>query len=419
MAPSELLPHDTGRWDVYDFVCYGTLCAGYLLGVVGAEHLTLGGFLAVTVIHLLWLLLFRILIRYETTSFPVLLALFGVACLGLLEVKLSMGFDWLLPILSVGATSTTLAPRRSALFAGLLLAATIVIETFVDGLPNGFLVQDLTSIIPAFIFVYAFTLLVRHQIAQREHAEQLVRDLETSQTALQTAHTQLQHYADQVEELTITRERNHIAREIHDSLGHYLTILALQLETAAQMEARHDARLTGELAEARHTAMECLAAVRHSVATLRPSGTAIASLMVTLERLVSEFTAVSPQTEVTMDLDGPAQMVPPEARVTLFRAAQEALTNIRKHAGATKVLLRLRVAADHAELAVIDNGQGDSGAVPAPSFGLQGMRERVALLGGTVTAQAVSGQGWRVEVCLPLPLVAPETPAATVQGAPA
>lgn len=116
---------------------------------------------------------------------------------------------------------------------------------------------------------------------------------------------------------------------------------------------------------------------------------------------------------MTLDVDGPIQRVPPAARVVLFRAAQEALTNIRKHANATKVLLRLRVVEDHAELAVIDNGpNAASSTAPASGFGLQGMRERVALLGGTMIAQPAPEHGWRVEICLPFTTSAISTPIA-------
>jgi signal transduction histidine kinase len=404
------------RRDMYDFVTYTTLCAGYLLGVIAAEHLTLGGFAVVTAVHLAWLLLFRMLMRCDTPSLPLLVAMFVVACLGILEVRVGMGFDWLLPILTLGAICSMLTIRASLIFGGLLLLAFIGVVVLVDNAHLVQVSQDLTAIIPAFVFVYAFTFLARQQIAQRARAEQLVADLEASQAKLQTAHTQLQHYAAQVEELTITRERNHIAREIHDTLGHYLTILALQLETAAQMEARGDARLRGEIAEARRVATECLAAVRHSVAALHPTEPTGVSLIAALERLVGEFTAASPHTEVTLDVDGPAQGLPPAARVALFRAAQEALTNTRKHASATKVLLRLRVESDHAELAIIDNGQGGTPGDHASGFGLQGMRERVALLGGTMMAQPAPEQGWRVEVYLPLVAIR-EATANVMEGA--
>ena len=401
MTAPKITYHQNPQWDVAELVAYATVAAGYLLGVIAAAHLTLGGFLAVSGVHLAWLLVLRRLPARTPVPPLALVALFVIACLGMLEAWVGMGFDWLLPIVSIGVVCTCLSVRASAIFAGSLLAATIGILLVLNEQASAALGQNLTSLVPAFLFVFAFSCMARRQTEQRERAEQLVRDLEASQAALQAAHAQLQAYTEQVEELTVTRERNHIAREIHDTLGHFLTILALQLETATQLEARGDPQVRGALAEARHSATECLAAVRHSVATLRPADPTGVALVTAMQRLVAEFTAVSPQTAVTLDLDGPAQTVAPEARVALLRAAQEALTNIRKHADTTKVLVRLRVESDHAELAVIDNGCRRTAALP-PGFGLQGMRERVALLGGTMTAQPAPERGWRVEVCLPL-----------------
>src|SRR5581483_5191239 len=93
--------------------------------------------------------------------------------------------------------------------------------------------------------------------------------------------------------------------------------------------------------------------------------------------------------------------------LALYRCAQEALTNIRKHAHATKVLLRLSTSDEpegQVELTVLDNGQGSTPLheQKASGFGLLGMRERVALLGGTLRAGPESGHGWRIEVMLPL-----------------
>ena len=87
---------------------------------------------------------------------------------------------------------------------------------------------------------------------------------------LAEAHTRLQEYSAQVEELSTVRERNRIAREIHDTLGHTLTLLSVQLETATQFEARGDPRLHEELQQARQVAKACLADIRHSVEALRP-----------------------------------------------------------------------------------------------------------------------------------------------------
>ncbi|HEV2405301.1 MAG TPA: ATP-binding protein, partial [Ktedonobacterales bacterium] len=123
-------------------------------------------------------------------------------------------------------------------------------------------------------------------------------------------------------------------------------------------------------------------------------------------RLRAEFAAALPDTEITLDIEGPIQTLPPELRVALYRCAQESLTNIRKHARATKALIRVRVDDCEVEMTILDNGVGDGAAGDGrePGFGLLGMRERIALLGGAATAHPEPERGWRVEARVPLTL---------------
>src|SRR5581483_6456676 len=118
-----------------------------------------------------------------------------------------------------------------------------------------------------------------------------------------SAHTRLQEYSARVEELSVIRERNRIAREIHDTLGHALTLLAVQLETATQLEMRGDPRLHDKLLEARSVAKACLADVRHSVEALRPDEASRGSFQEQLQRLVAEFEATCRETRITLDLE--------------------------------------------------------------------------------------------------------------------
>jgi signal transduction histidine kinase len=114
-----------------------------------------------------------------------------------------------------------------------------------------------------FLAVYGYGAII-HELALAHTAK------DVANARLAAAHTQLQEYSAQVEELSVIRERNRIAREIHDTLGHALTLLSVQLETATQLEARGDPRLHEELLQARQVAKACLTEVRHSVEALRP-----------------------------------------------------------------------------------------------------------------------------------------------------
>jgi signal transduction histidine kinase len=142
------------------------------------------------------------------------------------------------------------------------------------------------------------------------------------------------------------------------------------------------------------------------VEALRPDNTSAGSLQEHLRRLVAEFEMACRETVIALDLEEATHPLGPELCLALYRCAQEALTNVRKHAHATKVLLRLSTTSGsegQVELTVLDNGQGTTplDEYPASGFGLLGMRERVALLGGTLRAGPDAGHGWRVEVVLP------------------
>jgi signal transduction histidine kinase len=400
---------------------YVTALAGYLFTLLATHSLTLPGFLAFTAANILWFVCFTVLTNFSDNctmnqihliTLGLLVATFWAAALIFADVAL----DWLLAIVTIVVLILVYPTRLAFIVGGGLALGTmllVVIASIGSGRAPGQILQDQITLAPAFLYAFTFPLFMRQQRQQRERAEALVAELEVAQE-------QLRAHADQVEELAVTRERNRMAREIHDTLGHYLTILAVQLETALKLEERDDPRLHHELVEARHAAAECLAEVRHSVNALRPTDLSRYTLSEALARLVREFESVLPDTtEIVLDADGDSDRLSPELTVTLYRCAQEALTNVRKHAQATKVLVRLRVDGGQAELTILDNGphgtdgtDGTDGAQAATSgFGLQGIRERIALVGGGVAAGPEPGAGWRVEVTMPV------TPANTIPSA--
>ncbi|MGE5334802.1 MAG: sensor histidine kinase [Nitrososphaerota archaeon] len=397
---------------------YATALAGYIFSVLSTRPLTLPAFLAFTAANLLWFGCFILLTRYgdRWSLLPAHLLLLG---LGIATIWTSamvfadFALDWLLPVVTIVVylliypLQTALATSGTIALGTLLL---LLIAQISSGQAPAQILQDQLTLVPAFLYAFTFPLFMRQQWQQRERAEALVAQLEVAQA-------QLRAHADQVEELAVSRERNRMAREIHDTLGHYLTILAVQLETALKLEEHEDPRLHDELVEARRAAAECLAEVRQSVSALRPTDLTRLTLTEALARLVREFESVLPETEIVLDAEGNVDALAPELRVALYRCAQEALTNVRKHAQATKVLVRLRVNHNQAELTILDNGQFTATDIQAtPSgFGLQGIRERIALVGGSVSAGAEPGSGWRVEALLPV-APAEQSPDAPVTG---
>jgi signal transduction histidine kinase len=241
------------------------------------------------------------------------------------------------------------------------------------------------------MFVGVFTHFALSERAARAEVERLAAEQ-------RAANQKLREYAAQVEELATTKERNRVAREIHDSLGHYLTVINVQLEAAQVLLASDPVRATAALRQAQSLTQEGLADVRRSVAAIRAAPTGDRPLPEAVAELAEECRAAGIVTQ--LDVRGAPRALSLQTDLTLYRAAQEALTNVRKHARASRADLTLDYAAgDRVRLVVQDNGVGS--AAPDGGFGLLGLRERAQLVGGTVQIHTEPGQGFRLEVGAP------------------
>jgi signal transduction histidine kinase len=236
----------------------------------------------------------------------------------------------------------------------------------------------------AIVFVVVFT---RVAASERE-----------ARTALAEANQLLRDHASQVEELATTKERNRLAREIHDSLGHYLTVVNVQIGAAQAILEQDRPRALDHLAKAQALTQEGLAEVRHSVAALRASPTESRPLPEALAKLAEQWNTAGLRTRFVMA--GTIRPLTPQVNLTLYRAAQEALTNVGKHAHATSVDLHLDYRDERAvQLSVKDNGVGSDNS--EGGFGLLGVRERVQQLSGAVRVRTNAGEGFALEVELP------------------
>ena len=179
-----------------------------------------------------------------------------------------------------------------------------------------------------FAFVLAFVLLlVSAVLAEHKSRARLIK-----------AHRRLRDYALQIEDRATLQERNRIAREIHDSVGHYLTAQSIQLENTALFLTKDLEKAGSHLEKARQLGKEALIDIRSSVATLRKNPVE-RSLKITIEQIIAQFQAntniaVSFKTNLVTTL-------PLEINTALYRIVQEALTNITKHSQATQVELLL------------------------------------------------------------------------------
>jgi signal transduction histidine kinase len=213
----------------------------------------------------------------------------------------------------------------------------------------------------------------------------------------QRAREQLRAYALQVERLAAAQERNRVARDIHDGLGHSLTVVQMQVKAARAVLRTDPAKADAVLAKAQQQAQEALAEVRRSVSSLREARPAV-PLPEALHALAEETSAAGVPTR--LEVSGAARPLEAGAEESLYRAAQEGLTNVRKHARASHASLLLDyTGGGEVRLEVRDDGVGN--AAVGSGFGLLGVRERAAQAGGRMRIESALGQGCTLSVEVP------------------
>jgi signal transduction histidine kinase len=221
-----------------------------------------------------------------------------------------------------------------------------------------------------------------------------------SRQELAIAHEQLRQYALRIENQATLQERNRIAREIHDSLGHALTAQTIQLENALLLLPSNVDKATDFLKQAKQLAYQALQEVSRSVATLRADPLRGKSLENAINNLIRDFssaTTLTPDCKISL-----AHPVTPEVGTAIYRILQEALTNISKHSVATQVTLQLHSQDRRLHLLVEDNGKGFYPEQNTTGFGLQGMRERATALGGSFHIISEPQKGCRIQVNIPI-----------------
>ena len=247
------------------------------------------------------------------------------------------------------------------------------------------------------VFVLGVMTLLERYERQTRRAESLLRQLQAAQAALEAAHRQ-------EKDLAIAEERVRLARDIHDGLGHHLTVLSIQLQAADKLVARNPQAAAEALQACRVEAQAALEEVRHSVSVMRQSPVEGQPLPEVLASLVNGFSLRS-GCMASFDLTGQPVELPLPARETLYRAVQEGLTNVQKHAGdAGHVSVTLAYDRQAVRLTVRDEGQPSSPS-PAPTggFGLAGLRERTEQIGGTFHSGAGQAGGFEIQLSIPMP----------------
>jgi len=204
---------------------------------------------------------------------------------------------------------------------------------------------------------------------------------------------------DEVARRRAVEERLRIARELHDSLTHSISVINLQAGVAAHLARKRGEDPPPALLAIQEAGSDAVRELRSTLDVLRRDGDAQGSGLDGLTALVDRARAAGLPT--TLTVDGAPRALPADVERTAYRVVQEALTNVGKHAGRATATVRVSYGPECLTVRVDDDGMVFD-EPPVPGYGLTGMRERIVALGGTLSAEPRPGRGFAVHAELPV-----------------
>lgn len=256
---------------------------------------------------------------------------------------------------------------------------------------------DLLGALHLILFVVYMVVLIGHRTEENSAIRRLNGELEQANDRLSVLNEQLKAYAAESERMAETRERNRLAREIHDTLGHALTGITAGADACLQMLEISPEMAKKQMERIAATAREGMNEVRRSVRALRPDALERMQLTDALGKLCTEMQTTS-QAEITLDLQADELRLSPDEEDAVYRIVQESITNAIRHGHATVVRVCITAAERRLGITVTDNGCGCTKI--EPGFGLRHMRERLKLLNGTVKVKSENGFELHAEIPL-------------------
>jgi signal transduction histidine kinase len=212
------------------------------------------------------------------------------------------------------------------------------------------------------------------------------------------ANGQLQDYASTIEELAVTKERNRFARDIHDTLGHTLTVLVKMLEVSVITSKTDVDKTEGDIQKAVNIAREGLKDVRRSISGLSSIKLEKKNLVIALEELIAEFSQNS-GIDIHFSAEGIDMNLSSGHTDNIYRICQEAMTNAIRHGKAARIVIILRGNENVIKLNIFDDGVGCTQITKG--FGLSGMEQRVKELNGSLEFASSEERGFNINVEIP------------------
>jgi len=253
------------------------------------------------------------------------------------------------------------------------------------------------------VSLYVFVTLVRtiSFIAIGVFIALIVAQMHQQQAALRQANANLTHYASTLEQLAVSRERNRISRELHDTVVHSLSSLAVQLEAALAYVDIDLCTVKSLLEQSWETAHTGLQETRRSINDLRVSQLDDLGLVIALQQL-TKSAAERGKFELEVLLPEPGTVLSPDVEQCIYRVTQEAVENVVRHANARHLWVRLAVNSNETRLMIRDDGVGFRPEINSPPnhFGLSGLQERAQVAGGVLTIESKPSQGTTVQLVI-------------------
>jgi len=289
----------------------------------------------------------------------------------------------------IGQSVILLSPRMMlVLNSGLLITYAIITRGFSHAW------GDVITNLPVFFAGQVFVILFMQMQQEENQAHNRIKTLVSE---LEQANAVLRQQASQAELLAILTERNRLAREIHDGVGHHLTVLHMQILAAIAVLNKDPSRAQRSMEQASLEAQEALVDIRQSVSTLRAQDDLRQPLSQRIEQLATS--SKTPRLDIQVNVLGSYREAPAHIELALYRIIQEGIQNAIKHAEARHLVVSMDYTRQEViSLSVIDDGRGAD--FVGGGYGLTGMRERVSLLGGSISYgnQPTGGFGIFIEV---------------------
>lgn len=249
------------------------------------------------------------------------------------------------------------------------------------------------------IFITVIVIYIQIQTNETRRIRELNAKLNASLQSLKDANMQLARYAQEREEIAKLRERNRLAREIHDTMGHTLTGIELGLKACLCLPHSHIDEIFTQISKVEELARKGAHDIRLSLKALRPDALQRYSLVPALQTLVMQMNSCT-KSKTFLTIEDAMPEIQAQQEELIYRIIQESITNAAGHGEATDIEIRIGNDGSTLYISVCDNGRGTDKLVPG--FGLTNIRERVEFFKGSIRIITAEGKGFELHISLPL-----------------